>query len=188
MHSFFHKPTSTFSYVVVGSPHDAESGGLDAVIIDSVLDFDISSGTVSTESADGLLAFCAAQDYNVTAVLETHAHADHLSAGYYISRSLRSVAGDLRGTKDPPLIIGKGIEEVQRRFAPRYGFTEDDLCGSFDLLVDHKSILRVGSSHIRPIHLPGHTPDHMGYHIGDNIFTGDVVFLVRVLDDACDLH
>lgn len=180
VHSFYHKSTSTFSYVVAGSPHDAESGVLDVVIIDSVLDYDAASGSVTTESADGLMSFCAAQNYRVTAVLETHAHADHLSAGFYISRSLH--VGHLNFAVNPPLIIGKGIEEVQRRFAPRYGLTQDDLHGSFDLLIDEKMNLRVGNSRINAIHLPGHTSDHMGYKIGENIFTGDVVFLVSSLD------
>lgn len=175
VHSFFHNGTSTFSYVVVGAPSDAECQ-LEAIIIDPVLDFDLASGRVSHEFADELLFFATSQGLKVKAVLETHAHADHLSAGKYLTENLPKD----QDNKSVPLGIGKGIKEVQRRFASRYGMTEDAYRGAFDLLLKQGDSIPFGSSTVQVLELPGHTPDHIGYRIGDNVFTGDVIFLPDV--------
>ncbi len=157
--SFFHADTSTFTHVVSHAGH--------AAIIDPVLDFDPASARTSTTSADALLAHVRAHGWTIDWILETHAHADHLSAGGY-----------LRDTFDAPLAIGRGIVEVQRRFKALFGLDDAFVAdgSQFDRLFDDGDTFRIGELEVRVIATPGHTDDSLTYVIGDAAFIGDTLF------------
>ncbi|KAK0714826.1 beta-lactamase-like protein [Lasiosphaeris hirsuta] len=175
VHACFEPRTSTWQYVV------ADSATRAAVIIDSVLDFDPARNAISTESADSLLALVKERGYTVDRLLETHAHADHLTASRYLQHQLEASSG----TK-PEISIGKRIVGVQRRFAQRYSIPPSEYEGKFDHLLDDDEIFKVGQLEAKAIHLPGHTPDHMGYMIGVNVFCGDSLFNTDVGSARCD--
>ncbi|GJE94967.1 Metallo-hydrolase/oxidoreductase [Phanerochaete sordida] len=162
IHSFFEKVTGTWQYVLV-DPATSE-----AVILDPVLDYDPASGTISTKTADRLLAFVEEQGLKVTRILETHAHADHLTSSQYLKRQL---GGSV------PIGIGARITQVQQRFAPVYGFDDNALLDdAFDVYFKDDQSFALGSLQCTVVHLPGHTPDHVGYVFGKAIFTGDSIF------------
>ncbi|MPT22551.1 MAG: MBL fold metallo-hydrolase [Starkeya sp.] len=160
--AFFDEPTNTASYVI----HDPATGR--AGIVDSVLDFDAASGRTSTASADAIIAFVKAHGLTVDWLLESHAHADHLSAAPYIQREL--------GGK---LAIGREIITVQNVFGKIFNFgTEFARDGSeFDRLFDDGDTFAIGSIPAMVLHVPGHTPADMAYVIGDVVFTGDTLFM-----------
>ncbi|KZT72193.1 Metallo-hydrolase/oxidoreductase [Daedalea quercina L-15889] len=160
--TFFEKATSTWQYIVV-DPHTSE-----AVVVDPVLDYDASTGAISTSTADGLLAFIEVEGLKVRRILETHAHADHLTAAQYIKQQL---GGNI------PVCIGRRISLVQKTFASIYGL--DDPAAfeqTFDCYFDDDQEFQLGQLSCRVMHLPGHTPDHVGYMIGKAVFTGDSIF------------
>lgn len=157
VHTVFEPKTGTWQYVV------ADPTTKHAVIIDSVLDFDPATNTVTTTTADGLLALVREQGLHVERILETHAHADHLTAAKYIQTKLGS------GGPAPPICIGKRIAQVQKRFAAKFGLstmTDEDLSKAFDKYWEDDEEFSLGELKARAVHLPGHTPDHMGYIIG----------------------
>lgn len=156
IHACFEPQTSTWQYIVADPTTKA------AVIIDPVLDFDPATSTISTETADGLLALVSEKGYTVERLLETHVHADHLTAAKYLQSRLS--ADD--GARKPQICIGKRIGKVQERFARRYGIAKDEYEGAFDTLLDDDEIWHLGQLEAKAMHLPGHTPDHMGYLIG----------------------
>ncbi|EPS98649.1 hypothetical protein FOMPIDRAFT_131337 [Fomitopsis schrenkii] len=143
VYTFFENATSTWQYVVV-DPHTRK-----AVVVDPVLDYDANAGTVTTQTADGLLVFVEMEGLKVRRVLETHAHADHLTAAQYIKQQL---GGDI------PVCIGRRIEQM------------------FDCYFDDDQEFKLGQLSWSVMHLPGHTPDHVGYLIGKAVFTGDSIF------------
>ncbi|KAG6842089.1 hypothetical protein C0991_002743 [Blastosporella zonata] len=144
---------------------------LEAVVIDPVLDYDNTARTISTATADCILTFIKEHGLKVLRILETHAHADHLSASQYFKAMLPN---------DTPLCIGKRIKQVQRTFAPRYGIDPHSLENAFDILLEDDEEFQLGDISCKVIHLPGHTPDHVGYVLGKNVFTGDSIFLPDV--------
>jgi len=138
-----------------------------AAIIDPVLDFEPKSGKLSTTSVDALLKAVADRELRLAYVLETHAHADHLSAGDHIRR--------LTGAK---LIIGAHITEVQTVFAPMFDADDVKPDGSqFDILLREGDTLSLGDLQIGVLHTPGHTPACNTYLIGDAAFVGDTLFM-----------
>lgn len=158
---FFDPATSTVSYIV----HDPATR--QAAIIDPVLDFTPRNGRTSTSSADALLAAVKAQDLQLAWLLETHAHADHLSASHY-----------LRERTGAPVVIGAQITRVQAIFAEL--FEADDVArdgGAFDRLVGESDVLPLGALSIGVLHTPGHTPACISYLIGDAAFIGDTLFM-----------
>ena len=159
--SFFHPETSTFSYVVY------ERRGGAAAIIDPVLDFDAASARTATRSADAMLAFVREQALDVQWILETHAHADHLSA-----------AGYLHDVLGAPVAIGRGIVEVQARFKTLFGLGDDFVAdgSQFDRLFQDDETFRIGGLEARAMATPGHTGDSLTYVIGDAAFVGDTIF------------
>lgn len=182
IHGLFHGPTSTWTYVVVG--RDEET----CVVIDPVLDYDAGKQVIGTESADALMSLMQGRGYRVSRILETHAHADHLTGAHYLRSQL--FERGLAATRGPvPVCIGAGIAEVQARFGPRYGLSPH--AGDFDILF-RSGPSPIGSPHgatdsftfggtsCAVLHLPGHTPDHAGYLIGRHLFCGDVIFLPDV--------
>ena len=166
---FFHAPTGTWSYVA--------SRGRDAVLIDPVLDYDHRNGDVGTESARELLAYVAANGLTVHRILETHAHADHLTSAAF-----------LRARTDAPVAIGRGIRSVQAHFAQVFELPGDDpaLTGAFDQLLADGEVIEAGSLRIEVMATPGHTADSLSYRIDDNVFVGDTVFAPDVGTARCD--
>lgn len=160
--AFFDEATFTASYVV----HDPATKI--AAIIDSVLDFDHPSGRTSFESADAMIAYVAAEGLQVEWLLETHAHADHLSAAPYLHEKL--------GGK---LVIGAEIVTVQNVFGKIFNegtrFVRDG--SQFDRLLVDGDTLMIGEIPLIALHVPGHTPADMAYIIGDAVFTGDTMFM-----------
>jgi glyoxylase-like metal-dependent hydrolase (beta-lactamase superfamily II) len=152
-----------------------------AVIIDPVLDYDPATRTITTESADALLSLVKEKGYVVDRILETHAHADHLTAASYLQSRLAEEQGHR-----PAIGIGKRIGRVQKLFGQRYGVPADEYEGVFDKLFDDDEVFEIGELRATAMHLPGHTPDHLGYRIGDNVFCGDSVFHADIGSARCD--
>ncbi len=169
--SFFHEPTATWSHVV------ADSVTTVAAVIDPVLDYDPKSGRTGTESVDELIAFVRERGYAIEWVLETHAHADHLSAAPQVCAAL--------GGK---LAIGEGIREVQRTFAGIYHLGDEFPVDGrqFDHLFEDGETFRVGSLEARVLATPGHTNDSISYLIGDAVFVGDTMFMPDGGTARCD--
>lgn len=160
--AFFDEPTFTASYAV----HDPRSGT--AAIIDSVLDFDQAAGRTSCESADAIIAYVEAEGLTVEWLLETHVHADHLSAAPYLQEKLGG-----------RLAIGAEIITVQKVFGKIFNegsrFARDG--SQFDRLLADGDTLMIGDIPLIALHVPGHTPADMAYVIGDALFTGDTLFM-----------
>jgi glyoxylase-like metal-dependent hydrolase (beta-lactamase superfamily II) len=175
VHPVFETTTGTFQYVV------ADPLSKDAAIIDPVLDFDLGSSKISTASADRVLETVRENGYAVTHVLETHAHADHLTASRYIQQALSKA-----GQNPPSIAIGARIKEVQRTFAAVYNIPSAELDSAFDKLFEDDEEFAIGTLKATAIHLPGHTPDSMGYVIGSNVFVGDSLFNPDVGSARCD--
>ena len=160
--AFFDKDSSTFSYIV----KDPESNA--CAIIDSVLDFDYASGTVAYDGADKIIECVKKKNLDVVYLIETHVHADHLSAAPYI----QSIVGG-------KIAISKHIVEVQDVFGKTFNEgTEFERDGSqFDLLLDDGEKYTLGALVGRAIHTPGHTPACMTHVIADAVFAGDTIFM-----------
>ena len=169
--AFLHPDTSTFSHVVW------DAGTHQAAVIDGVMHYEAESGRTSTHYADRIIDFVRENGLEVQWVLETHAHADHVSAGDYIKRNLGGTTG-----------IGAGIRLVQRHFREVFnlerGFQPDG--SQFDHLFEDGEGFRVGGIEARAIATPGHTPDHLTYLIGDALFVGDTLFMPDGGTARCD--
>lgn len=159
---FFDKATNTVSYVV----HDPES--LRGAVIDSVLDYDPASGRTSFSSADAIIAYVGEKGLAIDWMLETHAHADHLSAAPYLQQKL--------GGK---IAIGASITLVQNVFGKLFNAgTEFERDGSdFDALFHDGDHFKIGNLDVTVLHVPGHTPADIAYVIGDAVFVGDTMFM-----------
>jgi glyoxylase-like metal-dependent hydrolase (beta-lactamase superfamily II) len=188
VHELFEPVTGSWQYVV------ADPATSSAVIIDPVLNFDAAKGVISTESADALIDVVTERGYSVDMILETHIHADHMTSAAYIQAMLA------KKQEHKPLIgIGSRIENTQKMFGERYGISAKEYKNVFDRLWADDEEFRIGSLTARAIHLPGHTPDHMGYQIGSelitmikqfeleltrfllgNVFVGDSIFYVDI--------
>lgn len=160
--AFFDEQTNTVSYVVVDPSSDT------CAIVDPVLDFDFASGRTGTGSADDLMAYVASSAYRPAWILETHVHADHLSAAPLIRERLGGQIG-----------IGSHVADVQNIFGPVFG-TEPGFAydgSQFDhLFVDEEKFF-IGNLEAQVLHTPGHTPACMSYVIGDAVFVGDTLFM-----------
>ncbi|MEP2236569.1 MAG: MBL fold metallo-hydrolase [Alteripontixanthobacter sp.] len=160
--AFFHEPTFTATYVV--SDDEAKR----AAIIDSVWDFDQPSGRTSLEAADAIIDYVREAGLTVDWILETHAHADHLSAAPYLQEKL---GGEMA--------IGREIVTVQGVFGKVFNEgTEFERDGSqFDRLLEDGDALMIGEIPLIALHVPGHTPADMAYIVGDAAFIGDTMFM-----------
>lgn len=160
--AFFDEATFTVTYVVA----DPDKGK--AAIIDSVLGYDAKSGWTNTEKADELIAFVQAQNYTVDWILETHVHADHLTASPYLKEALGGRTG-----------IGDQVGRIQATFKTVFNAGDDlPTDGSqFDHLFSNDEIFTVGGVRARVIHTPGHTPACITYVIGNAAFVGDTMFM-----------
>ncbi|KAH3962507.1 hypothetical protein HBH71_168750 [Parastagonospora nodorum] len=175
IHNIYDLATGTWQYIV------ADPSTLHAIIIDSVLDFDPTTRSISTQTADSLLTLIAVHNYTIDKILETHIHADHLTAASYLQNRLAEKQG-FRSR----IGIGKRITQVQELFAKRYGIARAEWEGVFDDLFEDDQEFEVGEMVVKVLHLPGHTPDHVGYVVGDNVFCGDSVFHPSIGTARCD--
>ena len=159
---FFHEPTNTVSYVVSDPATRA------CAVIDTVLDYDAAAGRTGTEAADEVIAFVRDQGLTCEWVLETHVHADHLSAAPYVQERLGGKLG-----------IGENIVVVQETFGKVFNAgSEFQRDGSqFDRLFGDGEEFALGSFSAHTMHTPGHTPACMTYIIGDAAFVGDTLFM-----------
>lgn len=159
--AFFDPATNTVTYLVWDPKTRA------AAIIDPVLDFDPNAGRLSTASADAVLAAAIDQNLRIVWILDTHAHADHLSGADY----LRAQTGAKIG-------IGAHITDVQKAFVPLFGRTGDRPGPEvFDVLLNDGDMIALGNLEIRVLHTPGHTPACVTYLIDDMAFVGDTLFM-----------
>lgn len=168
---FFDEPTNTFSYVV----KDPESNA--CAIVDSVLDFDYAAGRTDVCSANEIIRYIEAGGLTVEWILETHVHADHLSAAPYLHEELGGKTG-----------IGKKIVDVQEIFGKAFNAgTEFARDGSqFDQLFEEGDTFRIGNLEGHILHTPGHTPACLTYVIGDSAFVGDTLFAPDAGTARCD--
>ncbi|KAF0170234.1 MAG: blh [Rhodobacteraceae bacterium] len=171
VHAFFDETTNTITYLV------REPEGRACAVIDSVLDFDYASGRTDTRSADAVIAFIKAEDLDLQWVLETHVHADHLSAAPYIQEALGGKIG-----------IGDRITVVQETFGKVFNegtrFRRDG--SQFDRLFKEGDSLMIGQMRVDVMHTPGHTPACLTYLIGDAAFVGDTLFMPDFGTARCD--
>lgn len=168
---FFDPKTNTISYVV------ADTTTKEAVIIDSVLDYEPHSATISHESADALVSYVREYGYMISLILETHVHADHLTAAFYLKEKL--------GGK---IAMSKEITTVQQVFGTVFkegeSFKRDG--SQFDKLFSDGDMFSVGNIPAVALHTPGHTPADMVYVIGDAVFAGDTLFMPDYGTARCD--
>ena len=162
VHGFFDNDSNTVSYLVVDPVMKK------AAIVDSVLDFDYASGTMSYEHADAIIAEVNARGLDLEWLIETHVHADHLSAAPYIQQQLGGKIG-----------ISEHIVTVQNVFGKIFNAgTEFERDGSqFDQLFTDGDSYQIGTIVAKAIHTPGHTPACMAHFIGDAVFVGDTLFM-----------
>ncbi|MQQ10030.1 MBL fold metallo-hydrolase [Epibacterium sp. SM1979] len=168
---FFDKATNTISYVVTAP------GEKTCAIIDSVLDYDPAAGRTDTASADEIIAWVTANDLTVAWILESHVHADHLSAAPYLQNKLGGKIG-----------IGRNITIVQDTFGKVFNegtaFQRDG--SQFDQLFEEGDTFSIGALEGRVLHTPGHTPACLTYVIGDAAFVGDTLFMPDFGTARCD--
>lgn len=160
--AFYDQPTYTLTYLVW------DEVSLDTVVIDPVLNYDPGSSQTSTSAVEELGAFISEHELKLRAILETHAHADHISGSQILASGYKI-----------PVVIGRGITQVQKIFKEIFAlpaaFPTDGR--QFDKLVDDEEVFDAGNLKIRAISTPGHTPACVSYVIGDAVFTGDALFM-----------
>lgn len=171
VHAFFDQATNTLTYVL------RDPLGSACAVIDSVLDFDPASGRTDTRSADAVADYIEAEGLTVDWLLETHVHADHLSAAPYLQERLGGKIG-----------IGERITVVQETFGKIFNegtrFQRDG--SQFDRLFRHGDSFMIGNLPARVLHTPGHTPACLTYVIGDAAFVGDTLFMPDFGTARCD--
>lgn len=169
---YFHTATNTISYLV------QDEASKHVAIIDPVLDYDAASGRTGTQAADTLLADIEKEKLTVYWILETHIHADHISAAHYLK------------TKHPgaKIAVSDRIAQVQSTFAPIFDFPYPFAPNGrqFDHLFSNAETFRIGTLHAKVIQTPGHTPACVSYQIGDALFVGDTLFMPDYGTARCD--
>ncbi len=160
--AFFEEVTHTVSYIVF------DEATKYCAVIDPVLDYDLISKQTATHSADALIAYINKMGLTLEWILETHVHADHLTAAYYLKQKLGGKIG-----------IGSGVLEVLEYWAPKLENSEAiPLDGSqFDCLFEDNVMFKLGDNEVKVLHTPGHTPACVSYLIDDAIFVGDLIFM-----------
>lgn len=170
--TFFDKATWTLTYVVF----DPQTK--DAVIIDPVWDYDPAASKMSTESSERVVDFVRAKELKVHFILETHAHADHVSGAQVLRTQIPHAK----------VAIGENIRAVQKVFKDVFNFDAEFPTDGrqFDILLNERELLRAGTLEIKTIFTPGHTPACSSYLIGDAVFTGDALFMPDYGTGRCD--
>lgn len=175
VHSFLHQDTETYTHVLADVTQQL------CAVIDPVLDFDPKSGHTGTADIDSVIDFVREQGWQLVYIIETHAHADHLSSAMYLQETL---GGEL--------VMGKYITEVQKIFKQIYNFDSSFRtdASQFDILMDEGDTLALGDINITAMHVPGHTPADMAYIAADSdktaVFVGDTLFAPDVGTARCD--
>ena len=175
VHSFLHSDTETYTHLLADVQHQV------CAIIDPVLDFDAKSGHTDTVSVDEVIAFVREQGWTLVYIIETHAHADHISAAIHVKDEL--------GGK---LVIGQYITEVQKIFKQMFNFDSSFRtdASQFDILTDEGETLTLGGITITAMYVPGHTRADMAYLAADDektvVFVGDTLFAPDVGTARCD--
>lgn len=169
--SFFDEATNTVTYIV------ADPITKKCAIIDSVLDYDASSGRTKTDSADALIETIQERSLSVEWILETHAHADHFSAAPYLQEKLGGI-----------IAIGEHIPDVQKVFGGLFNTGEDfkEDGSQFGRLFKDNEIFKIGELDAKIMYVPGHTPACVAYHVGDAVFVGDTLFMPDYGSARCD--
>jgi glyoxylase-like metal-dependent hydrolase (beta-lactamase superfamily II) len=169
--AFFHEPTNSVAYLLI------DEASKTAALIDPVLDFDQAAARVSTKFADGLVTRVKNAGLTVEWILDTHVHADHLTAMAYLKDKLSARTG-----------IGRNVVQVQSMFRDFYNLPRDlPIDGSqFDRLFDDGERFRLGTIEIEVMHTPGHTPACSIYRAGDAAFIGDTLFMPDYGTARCD--
>lgn len=172
LQEFYDQDTATFSYIL-SDPKTAS-----AAIIDSVLSYDPASGKTSTARADQLIQAVKDQHLTLQWILETHIHADHLTAAHYIKDQVGGKIG-----------VGSRITEVLAHWVPFFETQQDTPldASQFDVLFDDGAVFELGSLAIKVFHTPGHTPACVSYYVADEaVFVGDLLFMPDVGTGRCD--
>ena len=175
VHSFLHSDTETYTHVLADVQQQV------CAIIDPVLDFDAKSGRTDTASVDEVIAFVREQGWTLVYIIETHAHADHISAAIHVKETL--------GGK---LVIGQHITEVQKIFKKMFNFDSSFRtdASQFDILTNEGETLKLGGITITAMYVPGHTRADMAYLANDDektvVFVGDTLFAPDVGTARCD--
>lgn len=160
--TFFDSATSTFTHIVSDNSSDK------CLVIDSVLDYDQYSGRVTTKSADKVIEYISKENLSVEWILDTHIHADHITASNYLKEKLGGKIG-----------IGSKIKDVLNFWVQIFN-TEKDTnldASQFDKIFEDNEIFKLGNLDVKVLHTPGHTPACVSYLIEDNIFVGDTIFM-----------
>jgi glyoxylase-like metal-dependent hydrolase (beta-lactamase superfamily II) len=162
---FFDTNTATVTYVV------SDPNTMQCAIIDSVHDLDLASGKLSTQSADAVIDYITRANLQVAWILETHIHADHLTAAHTLQEKLGGKIG-----------IGEGIKKVLQHWVPVFNTSLDTPAdgSQFDMLFPDGAQFKIGTLNVTVMHTPGHTPDSVSYIIDDAIFVGDTIFMPYV--------
>lgn len=160
--SFFDNATNTITYVI------SDLASKQAAVIDPVLDFDPNAGTLSAQSADTIITFLDDHNLSLEWILETHAHADHITASHYLKEKRGGQIG-----------IGEHIKKVQSTFKKTFNLNGDLPCdgSQFDHLFEDGEMIKLGHLSIEVMHTPGHTPACVSYKVEDAIFVGDTLFM-----------
>lgn len=175
VHSFLHSDTETYTHVLADVQQKL------CAVIDPVLDFDPKSGNTGSTGIDEVIEFVRSQDWQLIYIIETHAHADHLSGAIH-----------LKDTLGGQLVMGHYITEVQKIFKQIYNFDTSfhTDASQFDILTDEGDTLTLGAITITAMHVPGHTPADMAYIASDDektvVFVGDTIFAPDVGTARCD--
>ncbi|MGD6613955.1 MBL fold metallo-hydrolase [Xanthomonas citri pv. citri] len=170
--AFFHADSNTFTYVV------ADAATVAAAVIDPALDYAAESGIIGSQAAQGILTAIEQHGWQLQWLLETHAHADHLSAAQWLKQHWPQAR----------IGIGEGICQVQRTLAPQYALPDDFRAdgSQFDHLFADDERFKLGGIEARVIAVPGHTSDSIAYLIGDALFPGDSLFMPDAGTARCD--
>lgn len=169
--SFFHQDTNTWSHLVICQKSQK------AILIDPVLDYSANNARTASTSVDVILNYVSTQKIKLEHILETHAHADHITASAYIKDKL-----------PVKILIGKGIINVQKTFNKIFNYSEKFISNGhqFDDLLEDAQIIPFGSCEVLTMHTPGHTNDSMTYIVGDAVFIGDTLFAPDYGSARCD--
>ena len=175
VHSFLHRQTETYTHVLADVKQQL------CAVIDPVLDFDPKSGRTATDDIDEVIAFIRQKNWQLVYIIETHAHADHLSSAMHLKETLGG-----------QVVMGQYITHVQKIFKQIYNL-DSDFCtdaSQFDILTDEGDTLALGDITITALHVPGHTPADMAYIAADDektvVFVGDTLFAPDVGTARCD--
>lgn len=173
VHGLFHKGTSTMTYII------SDPATKQTIILDSVLDFDASSGRTSNAHGEAVVQYCSENELDVRYILESHVHADHLTGAKYLKEKYPTAKTG----------IGANVTKVQKEFSGIFNYTDTDLRtdgSQFDVLFKDGDTLQLGEVSGRVMNTPGHTPACVCYVLGDAVFSGDTIFMPDFGTARCD--